>query len=254
MGATMTQPHILIIEDEAAIADTLGFVLERQAMQVHWFALAREGLAYLNQQPVDLVILDVGLPDANGLDVLKHIRETSAVPVIMLTARGEELDRVLGLELGADDYVVKPFSPREVAARVKAVLKRQGAGGAGGSPRAPGPQAVPAAVLTALAPDLWQHDQAAFRIAYRGRYLSLTPSEYRILATLLQRPGQVYSRAQLLDAMGDAALDNYERTVDTHIKSLRAKLKAVALAQGLGTEDDPILTQRGFGYSVRSGA
>ena len=251
MGATMTQPHILIIEDEAAIADTLGFVLERQAMQVRWFALARDGLAYLKDQRVDLVILDVGLPDANGLDVLKHIRESSVVPVIMLTARGEELDRVLGLELGADDYVVKPFSPREVAARVKAVLKRQGAGGA---PHVLGPLAAPAPALTALAAGLWQHDKAAFRIDYRGSYLSLTPSEYRILAALLQRPGQVYSRAQLLDAMGDAALDNYERTVDTHIKSLRAKLKAVALAQGLGTEDDPILTQRGFGYSVRNGA
>lgn len=239
----MTYPQLLLIEDEAAIADSLGFVLERQSLQVHWCALARDGLARLAAQPIDLVILDVGLPDANGLDVLRQIRSFSTVPVIMLTARGDEIDRVLGLELGADDYVVKPFSPREVAARVKAVLKRQ-----------VGAVAPLPASVQAPAVGVWQHDAAAYRMAYRGQWLALTPSEYRIVLTLVQRPGQVYSRAQLLDAMGDAALDNYERTVDTHIKSLRAKLRAVALAQDLNPEPDPIETHRGFGYSLRLGA
>jgi two-component system catabolic regulation response regulator CreB len=250
-------PHILMVEDEPAIAETLRFVLVQDAMHVTWCALAGAALAHLRAHPVDLVILDVGLPDANGFDVLKTIRRTNEVPIIMLTARGEELDRVVGLELGADDYVVKPFSPREVAARVKAVLKRRQPMGLDAIPIP-----IPIAVPTVQAPAIYApqgaavgglvHDVQALCISFHGQELALTPSEYRLLATLMRRPGQVYTRGQLLEAMGDATLERFERAVDSHVKSLRAKLRA-ALEGAAGAPIafvDPIATHRGFGYRL----
>jgi two-component system catabolic regulation response regulator CreB len=240
----MSTPRILLIEDEAAIADTLLFALNREGMQVQWCRLAQEGEAALAREPADLVILDVGLPDASGMDVLRRLRQPGqplhALPVMLLTARGDEIDRILGLELGADDYVVKPFSPREVAARIKTILRRAAI--------APIPPAAPAASngLAVPATPAFQHDLAGLRIRFHGQQLALTPSEYRLLATLLDKPGRVFSRAQLLDALSDSAEDNSERTVDSHIRSLRAKLRAVS------STDDPVQTHRGFGYSLNS--
>jgi two-component system catabolic regulation response regulator CreB len=241
----MSPPRILLIEDEAAIADTLLYALAREGMQVQWCRLARDGEALLAQEPVDLLILDVGLPDASGMEVLRRLRQPThglhALPVMLLTARSDEIDRVIGLELGADDYVVKPFSPREVAARIKTILRRVGARSAGTThsvqmPAANNGEASPAPVF--------QHDLAGLRIRYHGSLLALTPSEYRLLVTLLDKPGRVFSRAQLLDALGDAKEDNSERTVDSHVRSLRAKLRAVSSA------DDPVQTHRGFGYCL----
>lgn len=264
----MFMPHIVLIEDESSIADTLSFILQREGFLVSWYGLAQEGLKRIEQGDVDLLILDVGLPDANGLDVLKQLRKTSELPVIMLTARGEEMDKVLGLELGADDYVVKPFSPREVAARVKTVLKRQAS-----TANITAPANTTSLVSNSNAAlnsnssftitnnsshttvDLANSansashgfllDEAGLRIYFLDQVINLTPSEFKILRCLIQRPGKVWSRAQLLEELGDSALDSFERTVDTHIKSTRLKLKVI------NAQYDPIETHRGFGYSLK---
>lgn len=220
-------PQILIVEDEAAIADTLVYALQAEGFVTHWTSLGGEALTLLENGTFDLAILDVGLPDISGFDVCKRLRRFSEVPVIFLTARSEEIDRVVGLEIGADDYVVKPFSPREVAARVKAILKRVA------------PREAPAA----SAPSTFQIDDAAFRIHYHGQALSLTRHEFRLLRTLLGQPRRVYSREHLLDALGVASEAGYERNIDSHIKSVRAKLRAIA------PSEEPIQTHRGLGYS-----
>lgn len=220
-------PQILIVEDEAAIADTLVYALQAEGFVTQWTSLGGEALTLLENGTFDLAILDVGLPDISGFDVCKRLRRFSEVPVIFLTARSEEIDRVVGLEIGADDYVVKPFSPREVAARVKAILKRVA------------PREAPAA----SAPSTFQIDDAAFRIHYHGLALSLTRHEFRLLRTLLGQPRRVYSREHLLDALGVASEAGYERNIDSHIKSVRAKLRAIA------PSEEPIQTHRGLGYS-----
>lgn len=226
------RPQILVVEDEPAIADTIVYALRTDGFEPVWRATAREALAVVSEQPIALVVLDVGLPDANGFDVCRELRKRGAWPVIFLTARSAEVDKVVGLELGADDYLAKPFSPRELTARVRAVLRRVGAPAA--------PSSAPAMV--------WSHDEARCRIAYRGVALELTRNEYRLLATLIAAPGRVFSRDQLMTAAWDdpgAALD---RTVDAHVKQVRAKLRAVA------PDADPIATHRGLGYSLREEA
>ncbi|WAH59268.1 two-component system response regulator CreB [Pseudomonas silvicola] len=220
--------HILIVEDEAAIADTLIYALQGEGFETTWVSLGQAALEHQRRQPADLLILDVGLPDISGFETCKQLRRFSEVPVIFLTARDAEIDRVVGLEIGADDYVVKPFSPREVSARVRAILKRV-------VPR----QDTPAPVF--------QVDNERFLISYRGQPLSLTRHEFRLLQTLLDQPERVLSREQLLDAVGVPSDAGYERSIDTHIKSLRAKLRQVA------GDAEPIQTHRGLGYSYSPG-
>ncbi|WP_454826941.1 two-component system response regulator CreB [Pseudomonas veronii] len=215
-------PHILIVEDEAAIADTLVFALQGEGFITTWLSLGQEALAHQRQTPADLIILDIGLPDISGFETCKQLRRFSEVPVMFLSARDSEIDRVVGLEIGADDYVVKPFSPREVAARVRAILKRVGPG---------------------VAPALFQVDLERMQITYRGLALSLTRHEFRLLQSLLEQPERVFSREQLLDAVGVPADAGYERNIDSHIKSLRSKLRSVA------AQAEPIQTHRGLGYS-----
>jgi two-component system, OmpR family, catabolic regulation response regulator CreB len=215
-------PHILIVEDEAAIADTLIFALQGEGFTTTWLSLGQEALAHQRQTPADLIILDIGLPDISGFETCKQLRRFTEVPVMFLSARDAEIDRVVGLEIGADDYVVKPFSPREVAARVRAILKRVGPG---------------------AAPALFQVDQERMQIHYRGQPLNLTRHEFRLLQSLLDQPERVFSREQLLDAVGVPADAGYERNIDSHIKSLRSKLRAVA------AQAEPIQTHRGLGYS-----
>lgn len=217
--------HILIVDDEPRIAEPLAFALQREHFQVTHVTLGQAALALLEQQVVDLVVLDVGLPDINGFDVLRQVRQGSEVPVLFLTARQDEVDRILGLELGGDDYVTKPFSPREVVARVRAILKR-------------GHQGI------SEESRVWVDDSAARCIRYCGNALALTRSEYRILACLIAHPGQVFSRAQLLDVC-DSDEDSFERSVDTHIKTLRGKLKAHGA-------DGCIATRRGMGYYLET--
>ncbi|MDH1526424.1 two-component system response regulator CreB [Pseudomonas mosselii] len=219
-------PHILIVEDESAIADTLVYALQADGHSTEWVTLGSAAVEQQRQRPADLVILDIGLPDINGFETCRQLRRFSEVPVMFLSARDAEIDRVLGLEIGADDYVVKPFSPREVAARVRAILKRM-------APRSDAAsESMP-----------FQLDTLAMRISYRGQALALTRHEFRLLQSLLEQPRRVFSREQLLDGLGVASDVGYERTIDSHIKSLRAKLRQVA------PDAEAIQTHRGLGYS-----
>lgn len=236
--------HILIVEDEMSIADTLVFALGGEGFATHWVRLGREAIDCVQRGMAELVILDVGLPDMSGFEVCKAIRRQSEVPILFLTARAEEIDRVVGLEIGADDYVVKPFSPREVAARVRAILKRTRPADPAAALAAPLPAAT-AALAPAAAEPRFQLDSVRLQVRYGDVPLELTPHEYRLLAHLIAHPERVFSRQQLLDVIGAGSDVAYERNVDGHIKSLRAKLRAVA------AERDPIQTHRGFGYSYQ---
>lgn len=228
-----TSARILIIEDEPAIADTLIYALRTEGFEPEWCATGRAGLAALAVRTFALVVLDVGLPDGSGFDVCKQIRTRLTVPVLFLTARSSELDRVLGLELGGDDYLVKPFSPRELTARVKAILRRtQGNGTAG--------------VTATAAPELVV-DEDRCTVRYRGVLLELTRYEFRLAKVLAAKPGRVFSRDQLMTAAWEDPGASLDRTVDAHVKSLRAKFRAVS------PDYDPIQTHRGLGYSLRDG-
>jgi len=224
---------ILVVEDEASIAETILYALQTEGFVPLWKTTGREALTVLNAQPVALVVLDVGLPDMSGFDVCREIQRRGGVPVIFLTARSGEVDKIVGLELGADDYLAKPFSPRELTARVRAVLRRTKGNGA------------PSGTALASAGGVWQHDVARCRISYRGETLDLTRNEYRLLGALLASPGRVFNRDQLMAAAWDDPGAAFDRTVDAHIKTLRAKLRATA------PEADPIVTHRGLGYSLR---
>ncbi len=223
-------PHILIIEDEAAIADTLLYALQSEGFECTWLTLGNKALEQQQQTPADLWILDVGLPDLNGFEVCRQLRRFSEVPVIFLTARDSEIDRVVGLEIGADDYVVKPFSPREVAARVRAILKRT----ANASQKTNHP----------LTDDkLFSVDESAYTICLQQQPINLTRHEFNLFRYLLSQPKRVFSREQLLDALGIAVDAGYERNIDSHIKTLRAKIREI------DSNLDVIRTHRGFGYS-----
>lgn len=222
---------ILLIDDEAKITRTLKLYLEQagyKTVSVQDGALAMP--AFHHERP-DLVILDILLPHQDGWEICRQIRSTSRVPIIMLTAQGEETDRIVGLELGADDYIAKPFSPREVVARVQAVFRRtQG-------------QVQPPRMLEAGPVTLSIEQHAA---AINGTTVELTPIEFDLLATLLQHPGQVFTRLQLLENTQDAAYEGYERAIDQHIKNLRAKLGDDARSPRY------ILTVYGVGYKFVS--
>lgn len=225
-------PSILLVEDDRPIAENVVLALARENLDCHHVTLASEGLALLRLDNFDLAILDVGLPDGNGFELCRTLRTFSDVPVIFLTARSDEVDRVVGLEIGADDYVLKPFSPRELAARVKTILRRSRTMHA----------ASPALSAMPTAPGLAVDEERA-TIAFRGQPLDLSRTEYLMLKALASRPEKVFSRAELMDAAGLAEA-SLERSVDTHIKSLRAKLAVLA------PDADPIRTHRGLGYSL----
>ncbi len=251
--------RILIVEDEPTIADTLVYALKTEGFEPVWHATGAEALAELAGAQATggtvafaLVVLDVGLPDANGFELCKKIRARSAVPVLFLTARADEIDRIVGLEIGGDDYVTKPFSPREVCARVKAILRRGGIAtvGASGEPAV----VVAGEVSGAGKGGEFLHDEERCEIRFRGQRLELTRYEYRLLKTLLGRRGRVYSRDELMTQAWEDPGASLDRTVDAHIKTLRAKLRAAAVGAGLAAdavEGDPIQTHRGMGYSLR---
>lgn len=230
--------RILVVEDESAIADAVLYALRAEGLVAEHCLLGRQALDRLHAEAFDVVILDVGLPDITGFELCRELRTFSEVPVIFLTARDGEIDRVVGLELGADDYVVKPFSPRELVARVRARLRRGGA--------AAGPAGVAGGGKDAgwRQSGAFAHDAAGQRIRYAGQPLSLTRYEYRLLAALLARPGAILSREQLMDDVWRDAPETVDRTVDTHVKTLRAKLRQVT--PGV----DPIRTHRGLGYGL----
>ncbi len=224
------KPRILVVEDEPGIADTLQYALRTDGFDPAWVATGEEAVAQVRAQPPALVILDVGLPDTSGFEVFKRLRALADLPVIFLTARSDEIDRVVGLELGADDYVAKPFSPRELVARVRSILRRSAkTAGAGASAAPPIPVQV---------------DAGRRQIRFYGRLLELSRYEFGLLQTLASRPGHVFSRDALLEQVWDDATDSIDRTVDAHVKTLRAKMKLVAPLL------DPIRTHRGSGYAL----
>lgn len=227
--------RVLLIEDERSIADAVVWTLGKEGFEVTWASTIADGLGRF-AEGFQLVLLDVGLPDGSGLDACRALRARSDVPIVFLSARGEEIDRVLGLEIGGDDYMVKPFSPRELAARVRARLRGRTA-----PPTAPLPKEGP----TPVDGTDFVHDALARRFRYKGMELPLTAAETRVLECLLAHPGRVVSRSELVDrALGEDS-PSLERTIDAHVKSLRGKLREIA------PDDDPIETRRGFGYAAR---
>jgi two-component system catabolic regulation response regulator CreB len=234
----MPTQKILLVEDEQAIADTLIYALGSEGFGVRHLLLGRDVLPAQRESPFDLIVLDVGLPDTTGFEVLKALRADPAgrdVPVVFLTARADEIDRILGLELGADDYVTKPFSPREVAARARAILRRE-ARRRGGNGQAAAANAV------------WRHEPDALFIAFHGQALDLTRYEYLLLALLLSAPGRVFTREQIMGRVWANAPDTADRSIDTHVKTLRAKLRAIR------PDAEPIVTHRGTGYALNTRA
>lgn len=222
--------HILIVEDEPAIAETLIYACKEAGITATHCLLGHEAISAAQKSAFDFIVLDVGLPDMTGFDVCKKIRETSQIPILFLTARNHEIDRIVGLEIGADDYVTKPFSPREIVARINAILRRSHGNGQNG--------------VQGQKNNLFQLDETANRIQYRGQYLELTRYEFLLLKTLIQQPKRVYSRDQLMDIVWAQAENTLERTVDAHIKTLRAKLRSIDAAC------EAIITHRGMGYSL----
>ena len=219
---------ILIVEDEQAIADNIQYALETEGFETHCLLSGRQVMPLLNRETIDLIILDIGLPDINGLELCKEIRQSHSLPIIFLTARSAEIDRVVGLEIGADDYVVKPFSPRELCARVKAVLRRT---------RQPAGQQPTMQTFGV--------NESKRQVSYLGQPLDLSRYEYNLLTLFIRRPGHVFSREQLMELAWDEPEASMDRTVDAHIKNIRAKLKHLA------PDIDPIVTHRGIGYALK---
>lgn len=227
-GSNPHMPRVLLVEDEPAIADTLVYALETECFEVVHTLTGADALAVAAREVFDFAILDIGLPDITGLDVCRRLRETSSIPVLFLTARDGEVDRILGLELGGDDYVTKPFSPREIVARVRAILRRS--------------QAAPPIPAAGNSKSL-HHDPSAMRIHCHGEPLDLTAHEYKLLLVLLEKPGRVFTRDQLLDFAWQDPGAVTDRTIDAHVKSIRAKMRAVRIGA-----EDLIETRRGLGY------
>jgi two-component system catabolic regulation response regulator CreB len=223
------KPKILIVEDEPGIADTLKYALSTDGFEPLWCDTGEAAVASAAAHAPALVILDVGLPDINGFEVFKRIRAKADVPVLFLTARSDEIDRVVGLELGADDYVAKPFSPRELVARIRTILRRA---------------SKPAAATAAATGAPLLVDTERRIIKFYGKPLELSRYEYGILKVLASRPGRVYSRDELLELVWDEPGESFDRTVDAHIKTIRAKLKSIA------PQLEPIRTSRGAGYAL----
>jgi two-component system alkaline phosphatase synthesis response regulator PhoP len=218
---------ILVVDDELKITRLVRDYLQQAGFSVVEASDGQAAISAARRHDPDLVVLDLGLPGIDGLDVARTLRAASAVPIIMLTARSDESDRIVGLELGADDYIVKPFSPKELVARVRALLRRVefSAGEA---------EVLEAGDVTIDIPKM--------RATVAGRAIALTPSEFEIVVTLVRRPGQVFTRAQLLDAVHGISIESYERAIDAHVKNIRRKL-----------EPDPrrptyLLTVHGVGY------
>ena len=221
---------VLVVDDEPRIAQLARDYLEHAGFAVLLAGDGKSGLLAVRTRQPDLVVLDLGLPELDGLAVTRAIRETSNLPIVMLTARDDELDRILGLELGADDYITKPFSPRELVARVRAVLRRTERAAA-----EPGDRVVVGDLAL---------DASRLRTNVGGRSVELTPTEFSILLTMARQPGRIFTRSQLLDAVRGVAFESYERAIDAHVKNIRRKL-----------EPEPhqpryVLTVYGMGYRV----
>jgi len=224
---------ILLLEDDQAIADAVQFRLETDGYQVTHMQTCREALETLRSGSYQFAIFDVGLPDGSGFELCKEVRSFSDLPILFLTARSEEIDRVVGLEIGADDYMTKPFSPRELLARIKAILRRSDVSSATNAP-------------AQETDSTFSVNTASCQISYLNTPLTLTKAEYKLLLTLSQNTGRVLSRNQLLEHISDDPGASLDRVIDAHVKSIRAKLKAIA-PEGA----ELIETRRGLGYSFK---
>ncbi len=218
---------VLVVEDEIEIARIVRDYLRNAGFEVIVVGDGGSAVASIRSAKPDLLVLDLGLPGQDGLDVAREIRRWSDTPIVMLTARGDETDRIVGLELGADDYVVKPFSPKELVARVRAVLRRS-------RTAARGDEIVRAGDV--------EIDTGKMRVSVAGTSVELTPTEFQLLATLAREPGRVFTRSQLLDAVHGVAIESYERAIDAHVKNLRRKIEP--------TPGSPryVVTVHGVGY------
>lgn len=205
--------RVLIVDDEPKIVQLARDYLEHGGFEVFEAGNGQDGMRAARADRPNVIVLDLGLPGMDGLDVIRSLRQTSNVPIIILTARGDESDRVVGLELGADDYIVKPFSPKELVARVRAVLRR--------AELVPGPSGVETLRVLDITLDV-----PKMRVERAGEPIDLTGAEFTLLETMMRQPGRIYTRAQLLEALHGVAFESYERAVDTHIKNLRRKLEA----------------------------
>jgi DNA-binding response OmpR family regulator len=203
---------ILVVEDELSISRLVRDYLEHAGFEVIVAGDGEAALSSVRGARPDLVVLDLGLPGRDGLDVTRELRRASNLPIVMLTARGDEADRIVGLELGADDYVVKPFSPKELVARVRAVLRRTATAARDG-----GPEVLRAADV--------EVDVPRMRVSVGGRPVELTPTEFQLVSTMVRQPGRVFTRGQLLDAVHGVAFESYERAVDAHVKNIRKKIE-----------------------------
>lgn len=225
-------PRILVVDDEPNIREVICFALERAGMVTATAGSGTQAMASFRAGKIDLIVLDVGMPDMDGLEVCRQIRKTSSVPILFLSARDEEIDRILGLEIGGDDYVTKPFSPRELVARVKTILKRTGTTSAAERNE----QDVTVGEL--------RLDRAGRTVSFAGNAVLPTTLEFAILETLMARPGMVFSREQLMAAAYGPATYVADRTIDSHIRNVRAKLTAVG-------GDNLITTVHGVGFKLR---
>ncbi|WP_117000326.1 response regulator transcription factor [Desertimonas flava] len=223
---------VLVVDDESKITDVVADYLRASGFAVETAADGPSALARSRARPPDLVVLDLGLPGADGLDVARELRRGSSVPIIMLTARGAETDRIVGLEIGADDYIVKPFSPRELVARVRAVLRR-----VDGVPTKAERFTVGDAVF----------DLARREVTIAGRVVGLTATEFDLLVEFARQPGRVFTRAQLMDALHGVDVDSYDRTIDAHVKNIRRKLEPQPRTPRY------LLTVHGVGYRFVEG-
>ncbi|MGB8213050.1 MAG: response regulator transcription factor [Anaerolineales bacterium] len=220
---------ILIVDDEPKIVQLVRDYLERASFRVLTAPNGRTALTLAHSEKPDLIILDLGLPEMDGLDVTRTLRKDSNVPILMLTARSEETDKLIGLELGADDYITKPFSPRELVARVRVIFRRMEAYGEANT------EMVHAADLTLDVPRM--------RVMAAGREVEeMTPTEFELLAAMARHPGRVFTRAQLLDVVHGVAFESYERAIDAHVKNIRHKIEPIP------GEPRYILTVYGVGY------
>lgn len=224
----MTNLKVLLFEDEVNIAENLKYAFKTEGILCEHATTGQEGLRRFKDEKFDLIILDVGLPDKNGFDICRQIRTESKVPIFFLTARADEIDKILGLEMGADDYITKPFSPREVTARVRAFFRRFGQ-----TEKIEAKNIQDFAIL-----------EDRFQIKYKGHDLELRRYEFGVLKFLLEHPGRVYSRTQIMEKVWEEPDMSLERTIDTHIKVIRAKIKNL-------TDEDIIQTHRGIGYSIK---
>ena len=217
--------QVLLVEDEPAIADAVLYALESEGVACVWASTGEAALRHVRDSAPKMVLLDIGLPDINGLDLFRQIRAISNASIVFLTSRSSEIDQVLGLELGADDYITKPFSPRVLSARVRLQLRRD--------------------TTSHFAPSttLFQADEDKRRITLRGQLLDLSRYEYGLLLLLMKNPSRTYSREQLMQLVWASPDESFDRTVDTHIKVLRQKIRAVDASL------NPIKTHRGVGYS-----